>query len=47
VHRSVLDGSKHARMTKEEREHATTWTGTTMPMVDDTKHIVDKDLVTE
>jgi hypothetical protein len=47
VHRSVLNGSKHARMTREERVHATPWTGMTMPMVDGTEHIVDKDLVTE
>jgi hypothetical protein len=47
VHRSVLDERKHMGMTKEERLHATTWAGTTMPAVDDTKHIVDKDLVTE
>ncbi len=40
-------GSKHTRMTKEERVHTTTWTGITMPVVDDTEHIVDKDLVTE
>jgi hypothetical protein len=34
-------------MTKKERVHATTWAGTTMPVavVDDTKHIVGKDLV--
>jgi hypothetical protein len=47
VHRSVPDGSKHGRMIKEERVHATTWTGAKMPVGDDTKHIVDKDLATE
>jgi hypothetical protein len=49
--RSVLDRSKYVRMTKEERVHITTWTETTSetttPTVDDTKHIVDKELVTQ
>jgi hypothetical protein len=47
VHRSVLDGSKYVRMTKEERVHTTMWTETTTPTVDDTEHIVDKELVTQ
>jgi hypothetical protein len=51
AHRSALDRSKYVRMKKEERVHITTWTETmseTMtPAVDDTKHIVDKELVTQ
>ena len=36
-------------MTKEERVHATTWTGTTTttPQIDNAKHIIDKELITE
>ena len=46
AHRSVMDALKLAGATKEERMHATTWTGTTM-IQDDTDHVIDKELVTE
>ena len=43
AHRSVVDAMRYTKATKEERMHATTWTGTTMTQ-DDTKHVIDKDL---
>ena len=41
AHRSVVDAIKLTGATKEERMHATTWTGTTMAQ-DDTDHVIDK-----
>jgi hypothetical protein len=46
AHRSVLDATKYAGMTKQERIHATTWSETTFA-IDDTKHMIDPELVTE
>ena len=46
AHRSVLDAMRYTKATKEERMHATTWTGTTTTR-DDTEHVIDKDLVTK
>jgi hypothetical protein len=46
VHRSVLDGRQYARMTKEERIHAVTWSGVEQA-VDDMVHTIDKELVTK
>ena len=46
AHRSVVDARKHTEATREERMHATTWTGTTTKQ-DDTEHIIDDQLVTE
>ena len=46
AHRSVVDARKHTEATREERMHATTWTGTTTKQ-DDTEHIIDNQLVTE
>ena len=46
AHRSVVDAIKLAGATKEERMHATTWTGTTMTQ-DDTDHFIDMELVTK
>jgi hypothetical protein len=43
--RSVLYAGQFAGMTKEERIHATTYTETE-PEVDNTKHVVDPNLVT-
>ncbi len=45
AHRSVMDAIKLTGATKEERMHATTWTGTTM-VQDDTDHVIDKELMT-
>ena len=44
AHRSVIDAVRNAIATKEERVHATTWTGTSMTQ-DDTEHVIKKDLV--
>ena len=46
AHRSVVDVMRFTRATKEERMHATKWTGTTMTQ-DDTEHIFDQELVTK
>ena len=45
VHRSVINAVRNTKATKEERVHATTWTGTSMTQ-DNTEHVIDKDLVT-
>jgi hypothetical protein len=45
AHRSVLDSSQYVRMTREERIHARTWSGTGQA-VDDVVHTIDKELVT-
>ncbi len=41
AHRSVLDSSQYVRMTREERIHTTTWSGTGQA-VDDVVHTIDK-----
>jgi hypothetical protein len=46
AHRSVLDATKYAGMTKQEQIHATTWSETTFA-IDDTKHTINPELVTE
>ncbi len=46
AHRSVLDTTNYAGMTKQERIHATTWSETTFA-IDDAKHTIDPELVTE
>ena len=46
AHKSVIDAVRNAKATKEERVHATTWTGTSMTQ-DNMKHVIDKDLVTQ
>ncbi len=43
---SVINAVRNAKATKEERVHATMWTGTSMPK-DDTEHLIDKDFVTQ
>ena len=46
MHWSVIDAVRNANATKEERVHATMWTGTFMTQ-DDTEHVINKDLVTQ
>ncbi len=46
MHRSVINAVRNTKATKEERVHATTWTGTSMTQ-DNTEHVIDKDLVTQ
>ncbi len=46
AHRSVLDATKYAGMTKQEQIHATMWSETTFA-IDDTKHTINPELVTE
>jgi hypothetical protein len=44
VHRGVINTMRNAKATKEERVHATTWTGTSMTQ-DNMEYVIDKDLV--
>ena len=46
AHRSVINAVRNAKATKEERVHATTWTGTSMTQ-DDMDHVINIDLVTQ
>ncbi len=46
AHRSVVNVMRFTRATKDERMHATTWTGATMTQ-DDMEHVIDKELVTK
>jgi hypothetical protein len=46
AHRSVLDATKYAGMTKQEQIHGTTWSETTFA-IDDTKHTINPELVME
>jgi hypothetical protein len=46
AHRSVVDATKYAGMMKQEQIHATTWSETTFA-IDDTKHMIEPELVTE
>jgi hypothetical protein len=46
AHRSVLDATKYAGMTKQEQIHATMWSETAFT-IDDTKRTIDPELVTE